>query len=77
MARELTRVVQDLRKKKGLVPRDEIELVIETDKSGEVFIRKFEDSIKKTTNSIAIKFGKNSGQEVKIDELVLKFEIKK
>jgi len=75
MVREMTRAIQDLRKKKGLVPSDEIELSIETNKSGEEFIKKFEGEIKKATNVKSIKFSENDGVEIKINELSFKIKI--
>lgn len=75
--RELVRQIQDLRKKSGLVPQQKIKLIIETNADGEKLIKNFENEIKKSTNTSLIKFTTNSGQEIKIDELILKIEIKK
>jgi len=87
--RELVRLIQDLRKKAGLIPQNKINLAIETDEAGEKFIKDFENEIKKGTNSIEIELAKIGGEEtkprtefnsnawVKIDELKFKIEIKK
>ncbi len=86
MVRELTRGIQDLRKKAGLNPQDKINLVIETNEAGEKFIKDFENEIKKGTNTNEIKFalarrslgegGKNDGEEIKVDELEFKVKLK-
>ncbi len=78
MLRELTRNVQELRKKSGLTPKDKIELIIETDESGKFFAEKFSAEIKSLTNSSAISYSQVSrGEEVKVDSLSFKIEIKK
>ncbi|MBU4224163.1 isoleucine--tRNA ligase [Patescibacteria group bacterium] len=74
MMRELVRNIQDLRKKAGLMPGQEIDLVVETDYNGEKLIKKFESEIKKGTNTALIEFSENDGEEIKIEEL--KFIIK-
>jgi isoleucyl-tRNA synthetase len=75
--RELSRRIQDLRKKAGLMPRQKIELIIETDSNREKLIKQFENEIKKGTNTTAIEFSKNDGGEIKIDELMFKISIRK
>ncbi|MBU3925868.1 class I tRNA ligase family protein, partial [Patescibacteria group bacterium] len=75
--RELTRNIQDLRKKSGLKPQDKIEINIETDKNGEEIIKKFKSEIKKLTSTDSIKFSANNAEELKINELIFKIEIKK
>lgn len=75
MVRDLTRAIQDLRKKMGLKPHDEIELVVETDKAGEEFLNKFSDEIKKGTNTNSIKFSENNGEAIKINKLSFKIKI--
>ncbi|MFH1956825.1 MAG: isoleucine--tRNA ligase [Patescibacteria group bacterium] len=75
--RELVRNIQDLRKKSGLKPQDKIEINVETSKEGEEIIKKFESEIKKFTNTQSIKFSANNGEEIKINEIIFKIEIKK
>lgn len=85
--RDLVRIIQDLRKKAGLVPQQKIELIIETDGVGEKLIKQFEAEIKRATNAIVIEFslarrsldegGKNDGEKIKIDEPAFKIKIKK
>ncbi|MBU2263404.1 class I tRNA ligase family protein, partial [Patescibacteria group bacterium] len=77
IARELVRNIQDLRKKAGLKPQDKIGLIIETNKDGEEIIKKFDSEIKKLTNTTEIKFSENSGEEIKVEDLIFKIEIKK
>ena len=77
MTRELIRAIQDLRKKAGLNPQDKISLGMETDEAGGKFIKNFENEIKKGTNTNEIKFAKSEGEEIKVDELKFKIEIKK
>ena len=77
MARELVRGIQELRKKSGFNPQDKINLIIETNETGEKFIKDFENEIKKGTNSVEIKFAQTEGEEIEIDELKFKIEVKK
>ena len=46
------------------------------ERSGEEFISKFIEQVKKVTNVKSIKFTENDGQEVKVDKLILKLEIR-
>ncbi len=75
--RELTRAIQDLRKKSGLTHQDKIKLVIESDSAGEKLIEMFRDEIKESVNADAIKLSQNNGEAVDIDELKFKIEIEK
>jgi isoleucyl-tRNA synthetase len=77
MLRELVRNIQDLRKKTGFVPQDKVELIIETDETGRKFIEKFSKEIKKGVNADSLKLTENSGQEIKVGELLFKIKIKK
>jgi isoleucyl-tRNA synthetase len=75
--RELSRAVQDMRKKLGLTPSDVISLVLKTDDAGKKLVQKFETDMKKTVLASEIEFKDNDGEEVKIDDLVFKVKIKK
>ncbi len=75
--RELTRAIQDMRKKMGLTPSDIISLIVETGEEGKKLIQKFETEIKKTILVSKIEFKQNSGEEIKIDELAFKIKIEK
>jgi isoleucyl-tRNA synthetase len=75
-ARDFVRAVQELRKNKNLVPSDEIELLVETDDVGKKFLDSVASEIKKPTNVSEIIFAKNDGEEIKIQELKFKIQIK-
>jgi len=79
--RELTRAIQDLRKKAGLTPDKKIVLKIHANVAGKKFIENFENEIKKGVNAVEIKFVEETrlelAEEIKIDELEFKIEIKK
>jgi isoleucyl-tRNA synthetase len=77
MIRELVRRIQDLRKRKGYVPRDKIKEIIFTDEKGKNLIKPYMKDIKKGTGAISIEFSENNGERIKIDELKFKIEIKK
>ncbi len=75
--RELVRGIQDLRKKKGLVPSDRIKEIIFTDEKGENLIKTYMKDIEKGTGAVSIEFSPNNGEELKVNELKFKIEIKK
>jgi isoleucyl-tRNA synthetase len=75
--RELVRALQDNRKKMGLTPSDMVSLVFETDEMGKNLIQKFEKDLKKTVLVSEIEFKNNSGEEIKIGELIFKVKIEK
>ena len=75
--RELSRAVQDMRKKLGLTPSDIISLVLKTDDAGKKLVQKFENDMKKTVLASGIEFKDNDGEEVKIDNLVFRVKIDK
>ena len=83
--RELTRALQDMRKKMGLTPSDVISIFFETNETGKNLIQKFESDLKKTVLVSEIEFKNNegqdpstsSGQDIKIDNLVFKVKIEK
>ena len=73
--RELLRSLQDMRKNQGLTPSDIVTLSVETSDAGKKLIRKFENEIKKTVLVSEIRFENNSGDEIKIDELLFKVKM--
>jgi len=75
--RELVRAIQDMRKKAGLTPSDIISLSVETNEEGKKLIQKFEIEMKKVVLAKEIKFEVNSGEEIKIGDIVFKLSIKK
>ena len=76
--RDLLRAIQDVRKKEGLNPSDEISLTIEVDKEGKDLIIQFENDLKKTVQAREVNFDSVSdGHEIKIDNLKFKIKVKK
>ena len=75
--REFVRGVQDMRKKIGLTPSDVVTLTIETNNAGEELIQKFEADLKKVLLASKIEFSNNTGEEIKVGELVFKMQIEK
>ena len=75
--RELVRAIQDMRKKMSLTPSDIISLVVETSDEGRRLIQKFEVELLKIVLASKIEFKENSGESIKIDELVFKIQIEK
>ncbi len=75
--RELVRAVQDLRKQKALHPSDLVNLSIETDEAGKMFVESVINEIKKPTNVVEIKFEVNEGGVLKIGEMTFKLSLLK
>lgn len=75
--RELLRGIQSFRKKSGLEPDDVIKLTIFTDEEGEVLIKDFSETIKKTAGISEFIFEENAGQEISFANLSFVIEIKK
>lgn len=73
--RDLVRAVQDNRKNMGLVPSDVVTVTISL--NAQELVEEFMDEFKKTVGAGTINFAENNGEEIKIDELVFKIEIKK
>ncbi|TSD02774.1 MAG: isoleucyl-tRNA synthetase [Parcubacteria group bacterium Athens0714_16] len=74
--RDLLRQIQDMRKTKGLVPQDIVEIEIVTNEDGKNIIKKFENVIKKTAGLKEIKFVEKLDIEViKIGDLDFQFKI--
>jgi isoleucyl-tRNA synthetase len=73
--RELLRAVQDMRKKEGLMPSDEV--VITLSENAKEFIENFMQDFQKTVGAKDVKFADNDGTEVQIGEMVLKIKINK
>ena len=64
----MVRAIQDIRKKEGLNPNDQITLEIETTEDGQELIDKFRDALEKMVVAKEIIFKQNGGQEIKIDQ---------
>jgi isoleucyl-tRNA synthetase len=59
--RELSRAIQERRKKMGLTPSDVVRISIETNEAGKELIQKFEAEIKKTVLASEVKLESNEG----------------
>ncbi|MBL7169963.1 MAG: hypothetical protein ISS48_03015 [Candidatus Aenigmarchaeota archaeon] len=60
--RELTRTVQAMRKKQGLVVSDRIELTLKADSETEKVLKKFVDNLKKDVGASKVEVGKLAGK---------------
>lgn len=76
--RDTIRAIQELRKNKKLNPSDIVELVVDTDESGQKFFEKFSDEISKVTGLKGISFEKMEGGElIELDDLKARVSIEK
>ncbi len=75
--RELVRAVQDIRKQMNLVPSDVVSISLDTNSEGQELVEKFMDEFKKVVGAKDVKFEKNEGTEVKVDELVFVVKLSK
>lgn len=75
--RELVRALQDMRKEKGLTPSDLISVLVETNDVGKKLIQKFENEMKKIVLISQVDFRDVQGEEIKIEDMSFKVEIKK
>ncbi len=75
--RELVRALQDIRKKIGLTPNEEVTLKIETNERGQKLVEKFAADLKKTVLVSQTDFVANDGEEVRAGELFFKVKIEK
>ncbi len=71
--RELTRVIQAMRKKQGLVVTDKIELTMKSDPETEKVLKKFVDKLKKDVGAGGVEVGKLVGKSR--DELKFKDKV--
>ncbi|MCB9810610.1 MAG: class I tRNA ligase family protein [Candidatus Nomurabacteria bacterium] len=67
-ARELIRVIQDMRKESGLKPQDVITLTIATSPAGEEMVKAQLDIIKKVVGAKEITFTTTKGKEIQIGD---------
>jgi isoleucyl-tRNA synthetase len=75
--RELVRALQDMRKEKGLTPSDLISVLVETNDVGKKLIQKFENEMKKIVLISQVDFRDVQGEEIKIEDMSFKVEMKK
>lgn len=68
-ARELMRIVQDMRKKKGLQPSDTIVLIIDTNEAGQAIVTIFKDEIQKVVGATDIVFQGTQGEVFSVADL--------
>jgi isoleucyl-tRNA synthetase len=73
--RELLRSIQDLRKRKGLTPKDRPKLVIFCDDSAKEFIEKFKVQLSKTASLDSIVYEQVEGEEISIGDKKIKLEL--
>lgn len=74
--RDLLRTIQDMRKKKGLIPKDIIDIEIDTNEEGRKIVERFEETIKKTAGIKKIKFvNELDGEELKTEKTNFKLKI--
>jgi isoleucyl-tRNA synthetase len=79
-ARELLRALQDMRKKMGLNPQDQIALTLDTNDAGKEVFESFKNEIAKTAQITDVMFAtlkEGFGEEVKVDDLTFKVQIVK
>ena len=72
-ARELIRRIQELRKKKGMLPADTISVLFESNEAGRGVIEEFDADIRRISNAKTVSFGAvPDGEDISFDELLLK-----
>jgi isoleucyl-tRNA synthetase len=78
MLRELTRAVQDARKKAGLTTEQKAVLIVFAGKEEKEFVQRFEAKIKDVANLSLVEFGdiKKEAPETKIDGMRMVLEIR-
>jgi isoleucyl-tRNA synthetase len=69
IARELMRAIQDMRKQKGLMPEDVIELSISTNEEGKEVVTKFEADIKKIVGASSVEIVESEKGEITIEDI--------
>ncbi|MBI3633609.1 MAG: class I tRNA ligase family protein [Candidatus Vogelbacteria bacterium] len=68
--RELTRALQDMRKKINLLPSQKVELTIYGSDIEQKFLEKFAEDIRKAVNLSHIKFEAGMGEEIKVGGMI-------
>lgn len=74
-ARELMRVIQDMRKKMGLKSNDSVTVTVSGDDT--TFITVHEADIRKTVGAQSLIVGPNDGVQVEIDDILLNVKVQK
>jgi isoleucyl-tRNA synthetase len=75
MVRELIRLIQDLRKEKGLTVNDKAVLKIDTDKDGESFVEKNKTYISSVAQLSDIQYSKLESEFMDVSGLKIKISI--
>jgi isoleucyl-tRNA synthetase len=73
--RELLRAIQDLRKRKGLTPKDKPKLIIVCDDATKVFIEKYKNQLEKSASLFSVSFEGEDGEEIIIGDKKIKLEL--
>ena len=73
--RELLRAIQDLRKRKGLTPKDKPKLIISCDPETKIFIEKFQTQLEKTASLLSVSYDQAEGEEILIGDKKIKLEL--
>ena len=73
--RELLRAIQDLRKRKGLTPKDKPKLIVSGSDEVKNFVVKFEGQLAKTASLLAISYEETEGEEILIGDKKIKLEL--
>lgn len=72
IVREFTRSIQDLRKEKGLTPKDRIILSLDVNNTAQEVLEKYLSEIKSVVQADEVRFESNDGQSVNIEGLDIK-----
>jgi isoleucyl-tRNA synthetase len=75
IVRELIRIIQDLRKKKGLTMNDRVVLFVGTDNVGKDLVEKNRSKLMATTSLREIKYDGTGSEEFRIGDLVFRLSI--
>ncbi|MEI6058452.1 MAG: class I tRNA ligase family protein [archaeon] len=73
--RELLRAIQDLRKRKGLTPKDKPKLIISCDPETKNFIEKFQTQLEKTASLLSVSYEQTEGEEILVGDKKIKLEL--
>ncbi len=73
--RELLRAIQDLRKRKGLTPKDKPKLIVVCDEISKTFIEKFRTQLEKSASLLSVSYEGGDGEEIIIGDKKIKLEL--
>jgi isoleucyl-tRNA synthetase len=75
--RDFIRAIQEARKNANLTPSQTITISVQTDNDGKKFVEENIEAIKKPTNVGEIVFEKNSGEELKMENLLFRIKLQR